>query len=370
MSRRKPASSVVRVGLAGRAYDIRVQAGALPSIGPLTATVASPSTALVVTSNGPVAAYGQDAVRSLWRCGIPAQLLQIPRGERYKTLRWIERICVRMAEARFDRRAVVVAVGGGVIGDMAGLAAALYMRGIAFVQVPTTLLAQVDASVGGKTGVNLRTGKNLIGAFHQPRAVLIDPDTLSSLPMRELRSGLAEVIKHGLIRDRGYYETVKGDMRRILARERDALQRAIVGSCLIKAAVVASDETEQGVRAVLNFGHTIAHAVETIGGYRRFRHGEAVSIGMVTACLIGEEIGVTPENVTPEVRSVLLDAGLPTRLPPDMMPATILEVMRGDKKSAEGRPRFVLLRQIGHAEAGHEPDDTSVVRALARAQIG
>ncbi len=368
MRRRTAVSSNVRVGLGAKAYDIRVETGSLSAIGPLAATVVGPSSALVVTGDGPVGTYGDEAARSLWRCGIATSVLRIPAGERFKTLRWVERICERMAEAHMDRRAAVVAVGGGVIGDMAGLAAALYMRGVAVIQVPTTLLAQVDASVGGKTGVNMRAGKNLIGAFHQPRAVLIDPATLATLPIRELRAGLAEVIKHGLIRDAAYLDEVRADICRLLERDCAALHRAIVGSCRIKAAVVESDETERGLRAVLNFGHTVGHAVETLGGYRRFRHGEAVAIGMVAACLIGEEIGVTEANVTAEVRALLGAAGLPVRLPRSMAPETVMEAMRADKKSSDGRPRFVLLRDIGHAEPGFDPEPVSVARALERAQ--
>ncbi len=361
--------SVVRVGLGARSYEIRVEAGALTGLGPLVARVVGPSAALVVTGSGPVAAYGDQAALSLGQADIRTYCMQIPRGERRKTLRWVGRICERMAEARLDRRSVVVAVGGGVVGDMAGLGAALYMRGVACVQAPTTLLAQVDASVGGKTGVNLRAGKNLIGAFHQPRAVLIDPDTLATLPLRELRAGLAEVIKHGLIRDAGYLETVKRDMRNLLARDPTALQSAIVGSCQIKAAVVEADETEQGARAVLNFGHTIGHAVETIGGYRRFRHGEAVAIGMRAACLVGEEMGITPPNVSEAVEDILRAANLPVNLPADMAPAGVIEAMGTDKKSSGGRPRFVLLREVGWAEPGFDPDVGIVRKALDRAQI-
>ncbi|MBM3495546.1 MAG: 3-dehydroquinate synthase, partial [Armatimonadetes bacterium] len=257
---------------------------------------------------------------------------------------------------------------GGMVGDMAGLAASLYMRGIRCVQVPTTLLAQVDASVGGKTGVNLRSGKNLIGAFHQPSAAYADPCSLATLPLRELRCGLAEVLKHGFIRDRAYLSGVLREMPLLLSCDPAALSRAVLGSCRIKAAVVEADETEQGVRAVLNFGHTIGHALETLDGYRRMRHGEAVAIGMVGACLVGEEVGVTAPNVTEAVRQALNAAGLPTCAPGSLTAEGIIAAMGADKKSERGSPRFVLLREVGHAEPGHRIELEPLRRALDRAR--
>jgi 3-dehydroquinate synthase len=368
MRRRATDRTTIRLDVAGGGYDIVVEAGCLDSIGPFVATVAGPSSVMVVTGSGPVSQYADRVSISLWRAGVPCAVQRLPSGERFKRLATVERLCDAMVAARLDRHSAVVAVGGGVIGDLAGFAAAIYMRGIACVQVPTTLLAQVDASVGGKTGVNLRGGKNLVGAFRQPRAVLIDPTTLGTLPARELRCGLAEALKHGFIRDPEYLDCLLSDMRRLQRREPEALGRAIAGSCRIKADVVGQDETEKGTRAVLNFGHTVGHAVETVGGYRRLRHGEAVAIGMAVAALIGEEIGVTPANVTATVRDALKRAGLPLAVPQDMSSERVIEAMASDKKSAEGSPRFVLLRRIGQAEPGFTVATEVVRRALDRAR--
>ncbi|MCW3095516.1 MAG: 3-dehydroquinate synthase, partial [Chthonomonadaceae bacterium] len=254
---------------------------------------------------------------------------------------------------------------GGVLGDMVGFAAATYLRGIPFVQIPTTLLAQVDASVGGKTGVDLPQGKNLVGAFHQPSAVVIDTTTLRSLPLRELRSGLSEVIKYGIIYDKPFLTSIVNNMPGLLRRDEALLTTAIARSCEIKAEVVGQDETEQGLRAILNFGHTIGHALESVTAYRRFKHGEAIAIGMVSACLLGEEVGVTPSEVTEELCEALQRAHLPTAFPVEIEADAILAAAQRDKKTEAGRLRFVLARRVGEVFLCPDVPEAAVRAALA-----
>jgi 3-dehydroquinate synthase len=273
-----------------------------------------------------------------------------------------------MLAHRLDRAGLVVAVGGGVIGDVAGFAAGTYMRGVALVQAPTTLLAQADAGVGGKTGVNLPAGKNLVGVFHQPSVVLVDPVVPRTQRTRDYRSGLAEIIKHGIIRDDEFLQDLSRNMPRLLDRDVTALAAAVQRSCEIKASVVAGDETEQGLRAVLNFGHTVGHALEVATGYRALTHGEAVAIGMVGACLVGEETGMTPPKVTSVVANALEEAGLPTALPGGSDPAQLVAAMYADKKAVGGTLRFVLVRAIGEAVPGLAVEPETVRRALARSR--
>jgi len=360
----------VRVDLGERSYDIWTAPGCLSQIGDIIMRIVNPTRAVVVTGTGVVERYGRLAAERLKESGIPTDLLQLRSGERYKTLRAVERLYHGMLRFGLDRKSVVVAVGGGVVGDVAGFAAGTYMRGISFVQAPTTLLAQADAGVGGKTGVNLPEGKNLVGVFHQPRAVLMDTETLATLSAREYRSGMAEIIKHGIIRDAELLDWLKCNADRLESARRDAeaLAQAVRRSCEIKAAVVAADETEAGMRAVLNFGHTVGHALETLGSYRRFTHGEAVAIGMVAACRIGEELGITPSNVTMTVQETLRTIGLPTALPAGMEAEAVARHMQTDKKAKSGRPRFVLLRELGQPIYGVEADAAAVLRALERSR--
>lgn len=359
-------TGVVWVRLGTRSYPVTVRPGCLAMVAGAVRDEIGASSAAVVSGRGIVARYAAAVADAIVATGLAVHRITIASGERAKTLRTVETICREMADARMDRRAVVVAVGGGVVGDIAGFAAAIYMRGIEVIHAPTTLLAQVDASVGGKTGVDLPSGKNLIGAFHQPRAVFADPAALSTLPAREMRCGLAEIIKHGLIRDHAYLDMVLREMPRLVRRDPEALTRAVLGSCRIKADVVMADETEQGVRAVLNFGHTVGHALESLGGYRSLRHGEAVAIGMAAACRIGEELGVTSPNVTETVIAALRDARLPHAIPGAYAVDTIVDAMATDKKSDRGKQRFVLLREVGHAEAGFEVPAAALRQALRR----
>ena len=281
--------SAIRVELGTRSYSILVRPGLLDEAAAHISKMLSPSSALLLTHPRLAELYAAPIISGFENAGIRATVMTLPAGERFKTLNTVSRIYRALLDHRADRSSVLVVLGGGLLGDVGGFAAATYLRGIPFVQIPTTLLAQVDASVGGKTGVDLPQGKNLVGAFHQPRAVLIDTDTLRSLPARELRSGLAEVIKYGIICDKGLFDRLGKEMPRLLRRDSPALASVIVRSCEIKADVVSKDEFERGARAILNFGHTVGHALESLTVYRQFKHGEAISIGMVSAAHVRSE---------------------------------------------------------------------------------
>lgn len=281
--------------------------------------------------------------------GLQCHSVVLPDGERYKTWEVLNRIFDALLEKRCDRRVTVIALGGGVVGDMAGFAAACYQRGVPFIQVPTTLLAQVDSSVGGKTGVNHPLGKNMIGAFHQPNCVLIDTATLNTLPDRELSAGLAEVIKYGLIRDVAFLDWLEANMDALLRREAAVLAAAIERSCRNKAEVVAADERESGVRALLNLGHTFGHAIETGMGYGVWLHGEAVAAGMCMAAALSARLGWIGAADVSRIETLIQRAGLPVRAPASLDPAAMLEVMAVDKKAQEGMIRLVLLKAVGEA---------------------
>ncbi len=339
----------VPVSLGARSYTIEIAAGLLASgrAAKILAQVAVGRRIVLVTHPGLQTVYATPLETQLSAQGFTVATLLIPSGERAKTLRAVARLYEAFLRAGLDRNSLVVAVGGGVAGDLVGFAAATYLRGVRFAQVPTTLLAQVDASVGGKTGVDLPEGKNLVGAFHQPVAVLIDPRTLYTLPLRELRAGLAEVVKYGIIYDKAFFERTTTLMSDLLRRDETALGEIIARSCEIKAEVVGLDETEQNLRAILNFGHTIGHALESVTQYRRYKHGEAVAVGMVAAARIGEEIGATPPEVSARLLETLRAARLPVRLPGDLPTDALLQAALRDKKTLDGSLRFVLARRVG-----------------------
>lgn len=361
-----PVRESITVGLGARSYRIDIGAGLIASgeASQRIAGVAPSKQVCLVTHPGLQSAYAAPIAQGLEARGIATTTVTIPPGERTKTLATVARLYGAFVRQRLDRKSLVVAVGGGVLGDLIGFAAASYLRGIAFVQVPTTLLAQVDASVGGKTGVDLPEGKNLVGAFHQPLAVVIDTQTLSTLPLRELRAGLAEVIKYGIIYDKNFLSAIVADTPALLRRDGAALTQVIARSCAIKAEVVGEDETEQGLRAILNFGHTVGHALEALTQYRRYKHGEAVSIGMVSACLIGEQCRLTPPDVTSSLIEALKLAGLPVAFPADIPAEGILEAAQRDKKTVSGRLRFVLPTRIGSVEVVDSVPATAVHAAL------
>jgi 3-dehydroquinate synthase len=311
--------------------------------------------------------YGTRALRSLAAAQIAAMPIEVPDGEQAKSLDWANAIYTALLINSFDRQSSLVALGGGVVGDLTGFAAATFMRGIPFVQVPTTLLAMVDSSVGGKTGVNHAMGKNMIGAFHQPRLVLMDLDTLKTLPREEFLAGLAEVIKYGVIGDPGLFDYLERNRERILAQDPGSLAHIIGRSCEIKADVVSRDELEGGLRAILNFGHTVGHAVEMIENYT-MRHGEAVAIGMVYASRLAHRTGLCDAAVPARVERLLTAYGLPSgisvlkRRPPVV---ELMDAIRVDKKAEGGKIRFVLPKTIGEVVVTKDWDERELRELLA-----
>jgi 3-dehydroquinate synthase len=323
-----------------------------------------PGSQVVVVSNDTVAPLYLDRVISALDEQKRVTEVILPDGEQYKNLDTLSAIFDQVLSAGHNRSTTLVALGGGVVGDLTGFAAACYQRGVNFIQLPTTLLAQVDSSVGGKTGVNHPLGKNMIGAFYQPRAVIIDTNTLQTLPRRELAAGLAEVIKYGLIGDEPFYRWLQQHMPKLLAREEAALAEAIERSCSNKARVVAADERESGVRAILNLGHTFGHAIETAQGYGQWLHGEAVAAGMLLALEMSSRRGWIASAEVAAFRELLQLIGLPTTPPDDMSAARFLELMAMDKKVVDGRLRLVLLAAIGEACVVDDVADTEVSALL------
>jgi 3-dehydroquinate synthase len=353
----------LRVALGERAYPIHVGAGILGDAALYAPHLAGRRAAIV--SNAVVAPLYLERLRSaLAACGASAVEIIVEDGEQAKRWETLDAIIAAMLEARCDRGSVVIALGGGVIGDLAGFAAAIYQRGVAFVQVPTTLLAQVDSSVGGKTGINHALGKNMIGAFHQPLAVIADVGTLATLPPRELRAGLAEVIKHGLVLDGAFFEWLEAHMARLLDGDPQALTHAVLRSCELKAQVVAADEREAGLRAVLNFGHTFGHAIEAGVGYGSWLHGEAVAAGMVMAAELSARAGALEPSAVARIRALVARAGRPVE-GPELAPARYLALMTIDKKATAGRIRFVTLEAIGRAALRDDLDPAAVRAAIA-----
>ncbi|MBA6413950.1 3-dehydroquinate synthase [Parahaliea sp. F7430] len=320
---------------------------------------------VVLVSNEVVAPLYADKVRAALGERKLLSEVVLPDGEQHKTMAMMERIIDRAMADGHSRNTTFVALGGGVVGDMTGFAAACYQRGVDFVQLPTTLLAQVDSSVGGKTGVNHPLGKNMIGAFHQPRAVLIDTDTLQTLPTREFAAGLAEVLKYGLICDAQFYRWLVVNMPRLLARDEAALAEAIERSCASKAAVVAADEREGGVRAILNLGHTFGHAIENHQGYGQWLHGEAVAAGMVMAARMSAARGWLSEEEVQGLVDLQRSMELPVEPPPEMSLADFQTLMARDKKVIDGRLRLVLLREIGSAVIVDDASEDELQKLIA-----
>ncbi|MDG4552435.1 MAG: 3-dehydroquinate synthase [Candidatus Contendobacter sp.] len=334
----------LHVELGDRRYPIYIGPGLLGRAELLQPHLSSRQ--VLVVSNTTVSPLYLERARAAL-AGLRCEAVILPDGERYKTLETLNTVFTALLDHRFDRHCTIVALGGGVIGDMAGFAAACYQRGVSFVQIPTTLLAQVDSSVGGKTAVNHPLGKNMIGAFYQPRCVLADTDTLTTLPDRELSAGLAEVIKYGLIRDRPFLDWLEVNLEALLARDPAALSEAIERSCRNKAEIVVADEREIGERALLNLGHTFGHAIETGIGYGEWLHGEAVATGMAMAADLSARLGWLTGQQVERIRALLTRARLPLAPPPELTPADFLRLMAVDKKVQDGRLRLILLRELG-----------------------
>jgi 3-dehydroquinate synthase len=378
--------SVIQVDLPQQPYEITIADRALDQLGQLMTSLNLGKKVLVVSNPAIFRKYGDRAIASLEEVGFEVNSCTLPPGERYKTLASIQKIYNAALENRLERTSTLVALGGGVIGDMTGFAAATWLRGINFVQVPTTLLAMVDAAIGGKTGVNHPQGKNLIGAFHQPRLVLIDPQVLNTLPVREFRAGMAEVIKYGVIWDAQLFAQMEKcdrlDQRRYL--EEGLLQDILSRSCQAKADVVSKDEKEAGRRAILNYGHTIGHAVESLTGYRLVNHGEAVAIGMVAAGQLAVELKEIEiidslqtdkkviklwDRASQERQVTLIEkAGLPTQLPSGMDIAAIINSLQTDKKVKAGRVQFILPTQLGAVEVTDQVPSERIHQVLQQMQ--
>jgi 3-dehydroquinate synthase len=351
----------VTVELGDRSYPIQVGVGLLEDNAALSA-LADGRQVAIITDSVVDALLGDRLAAALGPVSHQVIRVVLPPGEQTKGWDSLNHIVDKLLESRFDRSSLIVALGGGVVGDLAGFAAATYQRGIDFVQVPTTLLAQVDSSVGGKTAINHARGKNMIGAFHQPRLVIADTGTLATLPPRELSAGLAEVIKHGAIADRAYLDRVAASMARLRAGDPEALAAAVIDSIRIKAAVVARDEREAGARALLNFGHTFGHAIEAGAGYGTWLHGEAVGAGMVMAADLSLRLGYLDAEDLMRLEAVIGDAGLPGA-GPAWPPERYLSFMSIDKKAILGVPKFVILKAIGQA-AVQKVDPALVVQAI------
>ncbi len=335
----------VTVALGERGYAIHIGKGVLDEVGRQLANLPVTKKTLVVTQSAVAAAYGDRVLQSLCSAGFAAEMFEVLDAEEAKSLGWLEKIYDRAVELRLDRRSPIIALGGGVVGDLTGFAAATFMRGVPFVQMPTTLLAQVDSSIGGKTAVNHVRGKNLIGAFYQPRMVLIDVDTLRTLSPRELRSGLAEVVKYGVIAKPDLFELLENCTSEGLLHDAELLTRVIRDCCQIKADVVATDEHETGIRAILNFGHTFGHAIEAAGGFSTYTHGEAVSIGMVWATELSQRMGLCHPQVLIRTKRLLASLGLPIALKARI--EGIRDAIFLDKKAVGGRLRFILVEDVG-----------------------
>jgi 3-dehydroquinate synthase len=352
----------LHLDLGERSYPIYIGRDLFADESPLARHVGGSQ--VVIVSNDTVAPLYMDRVKTALGTRRLITEVILPDGEQYKTMETLGRIFDQVLAANHDRGTTFVAVGGGVVGDIAGFAAACYQRGVGFIQIPTTLLAQVDSSVGGKTAVNHPLGKNMIGAFYQPQAVLIDTNTLHTLPDREFVAGLAEVVKYGLICDEPFYRWLLQDMPRLLAREEAALAEAIERSCASKARVVALDEREGGLRAILNLGHTFGHAIETGMGYGVWLHGEAVAAGMLLAMRLSARRGWIPDDEVSCLDRLLASMDLPLRPPAELPTGDFLQLMGRDKKVLEGRLRLVLLRAIGDACIVDDVTDQELVELL------
>ncbi len=329
-----------------RSYPIYIGAGLLPQADLLSKHIRSKQVAIVTNETiAPLYLAKLEPALSDYQ----TETVILPDGEQYKTLQYLEKIFDLLLEKKFSRNATLIALGGGVIGDMGGFAAACYQRGIAFIQIPTTLLAQVDSSVGGKTGVNHPLGKNMIGAFYQPLCVIADADVLDTLDDRQLSAGLAEVIKYGLIRDFEFLQWLEQNMPKLMARDKQALAYAIERSCANKAEVVGEDEFESGVRATLNLGHTFGHAIETGSGYGRYLHGEAVAIGTCFAADLSRRLGWLNDTDVARITAIFKAAKLPTTPPADMATEQYVDLMTVDKKNVDGKIRVILLKALGEA---------------------
>jgi 3-dehydroquinate synthase len=355
----------VSVELGQRSYAIKIGGGLLAHLGDECARLKLGARCAIITDTNVGRRFAKAAFNSLANAGFSPSLIVVPAGETAKSLKTVQTGYDLLAAHRLERKSFIVALGGGVVGDLAGFIAATYLRGVAFVQVPTTLLAQVDSSVGGKVGVNLKAGKNLVGAFYQPRLVLCDLDTLATLPEREFRAGLAEVIKYGIIYDARLFAQLERDLPKLLRREPKTVAAVVARCCEIKAEIVGQDETEGGLRAILNFGHTIGHAIENISGYGKYLHGEAIAIGQVATARLSAPLTGLPKTDVERIAGLFKRAGLPTAITLNIpQRRKLFAAMKLDKKVSGGEIKFVLAKKIGRVEFGHQVPAALIETAL------
>ncbi|MEM9541130.1 MAG: 3-dehydroquinate synthase [Cyanobacteria bacterium P01_E01_bin.42] len=360
----------IRVDLPQNAYDVAIAQDSLDAIGEQLQPLNLGKKALLVSNPSIFKHYGERVQKSLESAGFAVSTHLIPPGERYKTLKSIQKVYDTALQNRLERSSTFIALGGGVIGDMTGFAASSWLRGVNFVQVPTSLLAMVDAAIGGKTGVNHPQGKNLIGAFYQPKLVAIDPLVLKTLHPREFRAGMAEVIKYGMIWDADLFDRLEAADRLTSYHfiDKELLEIILQRSCQAKADVVSKDEKEAGLRAILNYGHTIGHAVESLTGYRQINHGEAVGIGMVAAGEIALQLGMWSDRETKRQNALIEKTGLPTKIPADLEVEAILETLKSDKKVKDGKVRFILPDLIGSVSISDRVEEEVVRSAIVNCQ--
>lgn len=353
----------VRVNLQSHSYNIHILSGGISRVGELMRSLPLGKTALIVTDENVCPLYAGILSDSLTAAGFKPTVLTVAAGEGSKSLATANRVFTEAIRIGLDRKSMIIALGGGVVGDLAGFVAATYLRGVPFIQVPTTLLAQVDSSVGGKTAVNHELGKNLIGAFYQPSLVVIDPKALETLPEREVKAGLAEVIKYGVIADSEFFADLVNNTDALLARDPDVLANVIARCCQIKADVVAKDERETSLRMILNFGHTVAHAVEAAGGYSEYNHGEAVAIGMHAAALISYSAGLCRQSNVDDLKQLISCLGLPLKAQ-GYSPEELTGYLVRDKKMESGKINWVLMNGIGQVKITREVAKTAVEAAI------
>ena len=354
----------LHVDLASRSYPIYIGTNLLEQPALFEPHLKSSTTVFIVSNTTVAPLYAKTLMNTLSQLGKTVRLLELPDGESFKDWQHLQLIFDELLAHGADRQSMIVALGGGVVGDMAGFGAASFMRGIRFIQVPTTLLAQVDSSVGGKTGINHPLGKNMIGAFHQPAAVIADLNTLRTLPPRELSAGLAEVIKHGAIADADFLDWIEANTDALLACDTNAMAHAVLRSCEIKSAVVSADEREGGIRATLNFGHTFGHAIESGLGYGEWLHGEAVGCGMVMAADLSARLGQIGQADAQRLKRIIASMHLPIA-PPKLGSQRFMELMQVDKKTEAGQIRYITLGSIGAARIQQVPDATVIETLVA-----
>ena len=355
----------IHIHLGERGYDILIGSGILSRIGEWLTPFRFGSRISVVTNSVVRPICGDLVEETLQKAGFRVRMIEIPDGEVYKSLAMAEKIYDALVDFDMDRTSTIAALGGGVIGDLAGFAAATYMRGVHFINIPTTLLAQVDSAIGGKTGVDHPKGKNLIGAFYQPRLVLCDLSLMKTLPDRELLAGMAEVVKYGVILDPGFFSFVESHVQEILKQESSAMTEMVRSSSAAKASIVEEDERESGRRVILNFGHTLGHAIESLTGYTRYVHGEAVSMGMAAAARISHAMKLCDEDVVSRLEKLLTMIGLPTALPA-LNPEEVIRILSHDKKVRDGKVRFVLPERIGKVVI-RDDVDPNLIRSVLKA---